>query len=96
MKALAGLIFPGEADDLRAAAERGDVVRGVAGAAGHNLRGVVLKDEHRRLARDARDAAVDELVGDQIADDATRRARNASSRSMRRDSRSQTLLLRIA
>ena len=32
-------------------------------------RRVVLEDEHRRLARDAGDFAVDELVGDQIADD---------------------------
>ena len=74
---LARLVFPREADDLRAAAERRDVVRGIPGAAGQNLRRVVLKDEDRRLARHTRDAAVDELVGNQIADDrhAARRKR---------------------
>ena len=84
VKALACLVFPGEADDLRAAAERGDVVRGVARAAGQNLRRVVLKNEHRRLARHARHAAVDELVGDQIADDRDAARGNASSRPMSR------------
>ena len=69
MKPLAGLVVPREADDLRAGAERRDVVRRIAGAAGHNLRRVVLKNQHRRLARHARHAAVDELVGDEIADD---------------------------
>ena len=77
VQALARLVFPREAHDLRAAAERRDVVRGIAGAAGQNLRGVVLKDEDRRLARHARDAAVNELVGNEIADDrhAARRKR---------------------
>ena len=51
------------------AAETGDVVRGIAGAAGHDLGRVVFEDQHRRLARHAGDAAVDELVGDQIAED---------------------------
>ena len=58
-----------EAGEPRAAAERGDVVRGVAGAAGDHLGRVVLEDQHRRLARHARDLAVDELVGDEVADD---------------------------
>ena len=52
-----------------AAPERGNVVRGVARAAGHHLGRVVLEDQHRRLARDAGDLAVDELVGDEVADD---------------------------
>jgi hypothetical protein len=68
VKPLACLIFPCEADNLRPAAQRRDVVRRVTGAARNNLRRIVLKNEHRRLARYARDAAVDELVGDQIAD----------------------------
>ena len=50
-------------------AERGDVVRGVARPARENLRRVVLKNEDRRFTRHARDAAVDEFIGDQIADD---------------------------
>ena len=70
----------------RAAAERGDVVGRVAGAAGHHLRRVVLEDQHRRLARDARDLAVDELVGDEVADDEHAAAREAV------DEREQALL----
>ena len=66
-----------EAGEARAPAERGDVVRGVAGPAADHLGRVVLQDEHRRLARDARDFAVDELVGDQIADDQHAAAREA-------------------
>ena len=44
METLACLVFSGEADDLRAAAERGDIVRGVARAAGKNLRRVVPEE----------------------------------------------------
>jgi hypothetical protein len=68
VKTLACFILSGEADDLRAAAERSDVVRGVARPAGKNLRRVVLKNE-TGASRDTRDAAVDEFIGDQIADD---------------------------
>ena len=60
-----------------APAERRDVVGGVAGAAGDDLRRVVLEDEDRRLARHAGHLAVDELVGDQIADDEHAAAREA-------------------
>ena len=63
-----GLVAPGHADEPRAAAERGDVAGGVAGAAGHDLGRVVVEDQDRRLARHARDLAVDELVDDQIAE----------------------------
>src|SRR5262249_55599591 len=35
---------------------------------GDELGRVVLEDEHRRFARDAGDLAVDELVGDEVAD----------------------------
>src|SRR4051812_27011280 len=62
-------IGPDQAAETRAAAERGDVVRGVPGAAADHLRGVVLQDEHGRLARDARDLPVNEFVGDDVADD---------------------------
>ena len=50
-------------------AERGDVARRVAGAARDNLRRIVIEDEDGRLARHARDVAVDELVDDEIAED---------------------------
>ena len=66
------LVAPDQAGQARAAAERRDVVGGVAGAAGHDLGRVVLEDQHRRLARHARDLAVDELVGDEVADDRAR------------------------
>ena len=62
---------------LRPAAEGGDVVRRVARAAGDDLRRVVLQDQHRRLARHARHLAVDELVGDQIAEHEHAAAREA-------------------
>ena len=59
------------ADDSRetcASTERGDVVGRVARAARHHLGRVVFQDQHRRLARNARDFAVDELVDDDVAD----------------------------
>ena len=40
---------------------------GVAGAAGADVGGVVLEDEHRRLARHAGDATRHVLVGDEVA-----------------------------
>ena len=48
--------------------EARDVVRGIAGAAGNDRGRVVFEDQHRRFARDAGDAAIDEFVGDQIAE----------------------------
>ena len=66
-------------------AERRGIVRGVAGAAGHDLGRVVAEDQDRRLARDAIDLAVDELVGDQIADDDDRgRGRTGRARARAR------------
>src|SRR5205807_3521769 len=38
-------------------------------AASHHFRRVVFQDQHRRFARHARDLAVNELVGNQVADD---------------------------
>ena len=48
--------------------QRGHVVRGVARATGSDLRGVVLEDQHRSLARHPIQAPVNELVRDEIAD----------------------------
>ena len=67
-QAPAGFVAAGETDERRAAAEACGVVRGVPRAARQHLGRVVLEDQDRRLARDARDAAVDELVGEQIAE----------------------------
>ena len=60
---------PTTAASAARAAERRHVVGGVAGAARHDLGGVVLEDQHRRLARHARDAAVDEFIRHDVADD---------------------------
>ena len=51
-----------------AGAERADVVDGVRPAAEPHVGRVVAQDQHRRLAADALDAAVDELVGDQVGE----------------------------
>jgi hypothetical protein len=65
---LAGFVGGGDADRRRPAAEGGDIFRGVPRAARDDLGRVVIEDQHRRFARDARDLAVDELVGQQIAE----------------------------
>ena len=62
------LVVAGDADGDGVAAERGDVVGGVAGAAGHDVGRVVLEDQDRRFPRHAGDLAVDELVDEQIAE----------------------------
>ena len=49
--------------------DAGHVVRGIAGAAGHDFGRVVFEDQDRRLARDPGNAAIDEFVGNQIAED---------------------------
>ena len=51
-----------------ASAERGNVGRGVSRSARNNLCRVVVEDQDRRLARHARELAVDELVDDEIAE----------------------------
>ena len=66
---IARLVASGERHQPHRSAETGDVVRGIAGAARHDLRGVVLEDQHRRFARHARDAAINEFVGNQITED---------------------------
>ena len=58
-----------EAGDPDVAAEGARVAGGVARAAGHDDGAVVLEDEDRRLARDPRGVAVEEFVGDHVADD---------------------------
>ena len=65
----ARFVVTDQRDECRRAAERRHVVRGVAGAARHDLRGVVLEDQHRRLAGYPRDASIDVLVSDEVADD---------------------------
>ena len=66
---LARLVASDDRGEQRRAAHGRDVVRGIARAARHHLRRVVLENQHRRLARHAGDASVDELVGNRIADD---------------------------
>ena len=74
------------AHQTRAAAKGRDVVGRVARPAGHHLRRVVLEDQDRRLPGDAGDLAVDELVGDDVADDEDTAVREAV------DEREQPLL----
>ena len=64
----AGVVVADEADENAARAERGDIARDVAGAA--DLTFAVPDREHRRrrLGRNARDLAVDEIVEHEIAD----------------------------
>src|SRR5690606_28701221 len=64
-----GFVASGDADDADAAAEGGDVVGRVAGAAGDEFGRVVVEDQDGRFARDAGDLAVDELVDDKVAED---------------------------
>ena len=47
-------------------------ITALAAAAGNNGALAMLQDEHRRFARDARDLAEDEFVGDQIGQDGDR------------------------
>ena len=64
-----GLVTAGDANRGRRTAERRHVAGGIPGAAGNDVRRVVVEDEDRRLARDARQLAVDELVDDEIPED---------------------------
>jgi hypothetical protein len=57
------------ATPIETPAERRDIVRRVAGPARDDLGRVVVEDQHRRLSRHARQFAVDELVGQQVAED---------------------------
>ena len=63
-----GLVVADEADEDAARAERRDVARHIAGAADLDL--AVRDREHRgrRLRRNARDLAIDEVVEHEIAD----------------------------
>ncbi len=65
----AGLVAAGDTHGHGSTAERRHVARRVPGSAGHDLGRVVVEDEDRRLARDARQLSVDEFVDDQVAED---------------------------
>ena len=62
------MIRAGDAHEARTPAERYDVGGRVGSASRHELGCVVLKNENRSLARDASNLAVDELIGDEVAD----------------------------
>ena len=57
-----------DAERQRLAAERPDVVHGVRAAAQAHVARLVLQDQHRRLAADALDTAVHELVRHQVGE----------------------------
>ena len=50
-------------------AERREVVGGVGSATGNNLSLAMLEDQDRRLARDTRDFAILEFIGDEVAEE---------------------------
>ena len=64
---LSRFVLPHHADESGASAERRHVVRRIAGAAGDNFGRVVLQNQDRRFARYSRHAAINELVGNEIA-----------------------------
>ena len=63
----ARFVLSGESNRDGRTAERRNVARRVAGSSRNDLRRVVVQDQHRCLARDARDVAVNELIDNQIA-----------------------------
>ena len=52
--------------------EVGEVVDGIRAAAGNHLAIAVLQNQHGRFARDARNLAEHEFVGDQVREDGDR------------------------
>ena len=70
----ADLVVADQSDGLHARPQGAEVHDGVGRAAGLQLGGLVADDQHRRFATDAVGLAVDELVGDQIADRCDSRA----------------------
>ena len=71
-QALAGGVGADRADERRAAAEHGDVVRDVGRAAQPQVLRLEANDRDRRLGRDARDAPDDEAIEHDVADDEDR------------------------
>src|SRR5262249_21621666 len=63
-----GVILSHDTEENTARAKRGDVARHVASAAHRELVAFDRENGSRRLGRDARDLAVDEIVEHQIAD----------------------------
>ena len=62
------VILAGEADENAVSAERRDIARDIAGAADLDLAARHREHRRRRLRRNARDFAVDEVVKHEIAD----------------------------
>ena len=64
---VAGVVLADHTDKNAAGAERGDVARHVAGAAGDEVAPGHRQDRSRRFRRDARHLAIDELVEHQVS-----------------------------
>ncbi len=62
----AGLVVADDADRKNVDAQRSQVHHRIAAAAGNHGALAMLQDQHRRLARDARNLAKDEFVGHQV------------------------------
>ncbi len=63
-----GIVLADQTDEQAARAEARDIARDIAGAADHHLAALDRDHRRRRLRRDARDLAIDEVVQHQIAD----------------------------
>jgi hypothetical protein len=65
-------IIANSADRQDSRAERREVVGSVGAAARHNLSFAMFEDQDRRFARDARDFAILEFIGDEITEENNR------------------------
>ena len=63
-----GVIVADNAEENAFCAERCDIARDVAGAADHDFLALHGDDRRRRLGRNARHLAIDEIVKHQVAD----------------------------
>ena len=71
---VAGGVLSHGGDGKNARAERGEIVRGVGTATGHELGFAMAQDQDRRFAGDAGDFAELEFVGNEVAEDGHRPA----------------------
>ena len=68
LQTCAGVIVADNADEHAFRAEARDIARDVAGAADHDLLALHRDDRRRRLGRNARHLAIDEIIKHQVAD----------------------------
>ena len=64
----AGLVVADDADRQHVDAQVGEIIDGIGSAAGHDAAFAMLENQHRSLARNARDFAENKFVGHQVAE----------------------------